>query len=267
MDTSNSECMLSKEFENMWLSDDDFIIEESSENENEEEYQHMKEYEYCVLSIDIGIKHLGISVTLLNDDYSIIEIIWIDLIDIQKFVHKDGPSKKDCKLGHTKTFCDWINHVFQENEMIFENADIILIERQPPMGLVGIEQLIFSRWRDKSILISPNSMHKHFNIGYYDYEQRKYQTEKIAKKYLDIFSNMSKKFDMFERRHDISDSICMMLFWVNGKQKEYLCNKRKEELMERRMSIVYDRKKDGYRIGVNEWFEQFRYVGKYATEV
>lgn len=262
MDTSKPIFKLIKDMENMWLSDDDFIIEDSSEDDSYE--PKTKEYAHCVLSIDIGIQHLGISVTILNEDYTIMEIIWIDLIDIQKFVHENGPSKKDCKLGHTKTFCDWLNHVFQENEVIFERADTILIERQPPIGLVGIEQLIFSRWREKAVLISPNSMHKYFHIGHYDYDQRKVQTEQISRNYLDKHSKLLEKFYTFERLHDIADSLCMMLYWVHGKQIEYSEELRKKKAIERQMNIVYDRQKDGYTMTVNEWFEQFRYIGKYA---
>lgn len=259
---------LTKDMEDMLLSDDDFVIEESSDEDmNEEEPpKQMKEYSHCVLSIDIGIQHLGVSVTLLNDDYSIMEIIWIDMIDIQKYKHENGPSKKDCKLHHTKSFCDWITHVFQENSEIFERADTILIERQPPMGLVGIEQLIFSRWREKAVLISPNSMHKFFRIGHYDYEQRKEQTEKITRKHLKKYSSMLEKFNTYERSHDIADSVCMMLFWIQKKQLEYKDNIKKEEVMQRQMNIVYDRKADGYRMSVDEWFEQFRYRGKYARD-
>ena len=80
-------------------------------------------YEYCVISIDIGILHLGISVTLLDKEYNMLEIIWIDLIDITEFTHKYGPSSKECSLYHTKTFCDWMNHVYQENMDFFEMAD------------------------------------------------------------------------------------------------------------------------------------------------
>lgn len=250
---------LTKEFDDMWLSDDDFIIVDSDseeEGEPEGEREH-KTYHHCVLSIDIGIKHLGISVTLLNDDYTIMEIIWIDLINIQEFVHKDGPSRKECKLNHTKTFCDWINHVFQENMILFEKADTILIERQPPMGLVGIEQLIFSRWRNKAVLISPNSMHKFFHIGHYDYEQRKEQTTNICVKYLNKYPSLIRKFYYYDRKHDIADSVCMMLFWINKKQTEYQDSQRKEQLKK----IVYNRKKNGYKMSVDEWFEQFRYQG------
>jgi hypothetical protein len=240
--------------ENMWLSDDDFIIDSSDDESNE-----LKEYHCCVLSLDIGIKNLGLSVTLLNDDYTIMEIIWIDLIDIQIFAH-NVKSEKECKLNHTKTFCDWMNHVFQENMIIFERADIILIERQPPMGLVGIEQLIFSRWRKKSVLISPNSMHKFFHIGHYDYEQRKEQTNKISYKYIENNSNLCDKFGSYKRSHDIADSICMMLFWISRKQKEFQDIKRKEKLK----TMVYDREQNGYKISVDEYFEQFRYRGKYS---
>ena len=239
-------------FKDMWLSDDDFIIESDSDDEEE-----VHNYHCCVLSVDIGIKHLGISVTLLNEDYTIMEIIWIDMIDIQVFAHKDGPSKKECKLNHTKTFCDWINHVFQENITLFERADVILIERQPPMGLVGIEQLIFSRWREKAVLISPNSMHKFFRIGHYDYEQRKEQTEIITRKCLAKDSSLIEQFGYYHRKHDIADSVCMMIFWIDKKQKEYQDLQRKERLK----NIVYDREKNGYKMSVDEWFEQFRYRG------
>lgn len=251
------EINLSKKFDDMWLSDDDFIIEYSEEEDDkiQEMGSEIQMYHCCVLSIDIGIKNLGMTVTLLNEDYSIKEIIWMDLIDIQLFVHKDGPSKKECKLNHTKTFCDWLNHVFQENMTLFEKADIILIERQPPMGLVGIEQIIFSRWREKAVLISPNSMHKFFHIGHYDYEQRKVETIKITKKCLLSYSNLSYQFNYYDRQHDIADSLCMMLFWIDKKQKEYWEFQKKERLK----TIIYDREKEGYKMSVNEWFEQFRY--------
>jgi hypothetical protein len=47
---------------------------------------------------------------------------------------------------------------------IFNKANFILIERQPLNGFVAVEQIIFGCWREKSILISPNSVHKFFNM-------------------------------------------------------------------------------------------------------
>lgn len=212
-------------------------------------------YEYCVLSIDIGILHLGISVTLLDKEYNKLEIIWIDLIDITEFTHKWGPSRKKCPLYHTKTFCDWMNHAYQENMDFFEAADYILIERQPPAGLTAVEQLIFSRWRDKAILVHPRSMHKFFNIGGYDYEQRKVYTEKIARMNLDD-PELQEQLGFYGRAHDIADSICLMLFWIKIQQDKYIEKKRRKYIMERQIQVHENRKS----MTTEEWFELHRYV-------
>jgi hypothetical protein len=213
------------------------------------------DYEYCVMSIDIGIIHLGISVTTLDNEYNIIEIIWIDLIDITEFTHKWGPSRKNCTLHHTKTFCDWLNHIFQENLDFFEKSDYILIERQPPSGLVAIEQLIFSRWRDKAILVHPRSMHKYFNIGEYDYEQRKIYTEKIARMHLEDPA-LQEQLGFYGRAHDIADSICLMLFWIKTQQDKYNEKKRREHIMKRQIQSHTNRK----NMTTEEWFELHRYI-------
>lgn len=207
----------------------------------------------CVMSIDIGILHLGISVAILDKEYNLIEIIWIDLINITEFSHGRYVSEEKCKLFHTKSFCDWLDHVYQENSDFFEMADYILIERQPPIGLVAIEQLIFSRWRHKAILISPNSMHKHFNIGHYDYDNRKKATEKIANKFL-TNNDLVEQLTYYNRIHDITDSICLMIFWINKKQKEYTYKMRKKMIMESKIQLSVDMKK----MTINDWFDKHK---------
>ena len=227
----------------------EFCIE--SENESIDE---QKDYSYCVLAIDIGILHLGISVTLLDEEYNFLRIIWIDLINITKFVHKKV-SENECKLNHTKTFCDWLNHTFQENTYFFGMADFILVERQPPVGFVVIEQLIFSKFREKAILISPNSMHSYFNIGNYEYEQRKVYTEKIAR--MNITNpEILAKIGVFERFHDIADSICIMLFWINKKHKELQQEKRQQLIKDMKMNINIS----GGEMHMDKWFEMYRYI-------
>jgi hypothetical protein len=246
------------------LADDihDFYIDTDTHSEPKSEQSPgtgtgTRAYTYCVLSIDIGVLHLGISVTTLDEEFNMVEIIWIDLINITEFIHKRGPNKKDCKLHHTKTFCDWLNHTYQENIDYFEMADFILVERQPPMGFVVIEQLIFSRWRDKTILISPNSMHKYFNIGCYDYEQRKVYTEKIARMKIEN-KRLLEQLEYYDRAHDIADSICIMVYWINLKHKEYQKEKRRKEIMQRQ--VVFNNKKKNGTLTIDELFESWRYV-------
>jgi len=182
-----------------------------------------KNKEYKITSIDVGVINFGISVSILNEDFTLKEIIWIDNIDITKYKHTKC-SNDQCKLYHTKTFSDWIEHTIQENKEYFDDSDMIIIEKQPPQGFVVIEQLIFSKYRKNTSLISPQSVHKFYNFFSLDYEKRKELSVIISDKYLsESLMNRSKNF---ERRHDIADSICMMLYFINKKQEEYKKSKR-----------------------------------------
>jgi len=183
-----------------------------------ENMKNMGNKEYKLLSIDVGVIHLGISVSILNEDFTLKDIIWVDNIDITKYKHKKC-SVGNCKLYHTKTFYDWIEHTIQENLEHFESSDMIIVERQPPQGFVVIEQLIFSKYRRKTTLISPQSVHKFLNFFNLDYDQRKELSVQIGDRYLsDTLIEYTKTFD---RRHDIADSICMMLYFINKKKIEY----------------------------------------------
>lgn len=178
------------------------------------------------MSIDVGILHLGISISELEEDYSFRNITWIDLIDITKYTHKHC-SIDDCKLHHTKTISDWMSHVIQENKDLFDNVDVILIERQPPGTFVAIEQFIFSSFREKTILISPRVVHTHFKISSLDYDSRKAYSLSVAIPYLS--EPLKNQLMRYERSHDIADSICIMLYWQTKKYNEYKKNERKKE--------------------------------------
>lgn len=202
---------------------------------------------YRILSIDIGIKHLAFTYSLANKDYTFKSISKVELLDISVFKH-EKVSKKECKLEHEKTFCDWIEHIFQEYDE-FEQADYILIERQPPMGLVAIEQLIFSKYRKKSILIHPCSVHSFFNMSDYDYETRKQKSEEISQEYFNLDDKYS-KFLSFSRKHDISDTILFVIFWLDKKNKEYTTLEKQKKF-----------KKTTFKTGesINDWFDKFKY--------
>jgi hypothetical protein len=199
-----------------------------------------------VLSIDIGIKHLAFTVaTIDKESYEFIECTWSELIDITVF-----HCLPNCKLHHDKTFTDWINHVLVKYRQVFEKVNVILIERQPPSGLVVVEQMIFSAYRDKSILISPNSVHKYFSIGSFEYEKRKEYSVKIASKYIseDLIKN-------YERKHDISDTILFTLFWANKMKEE----KKRKELLDKRNNIIKKYNK-GLGMSIEDFFHAFRYI-------
>ncbi len=243
---------LTQRFSVLKIEDSGPILEFIDDVKGKDEDEMEEDIEYKILSIDVGIRHLGISVSLVDEDFSLKKVILIDLIDITHYIHKNGPSREECNLYHTKTFTDWMRHVYQENIKIFKECDCILIERQPPMGLVGIEQLLFSDWRDKAVLINPRQMHSHFRISHYDYEGRKLETERIAREVLD--EELLSQLEIYDRKHDVADSIAILLYWLNVKNEEYKKQKRKEELNRLVLSAR--------SMNMADWFEQFRYKGE-----
>lgn len=181
----------------------------------------------CILSIDIGIIHLAFCVTWVSEDFEDREILWVDMIDITKFKHSSVKSD-ECTLYHTRTFSDWVDHFLQEHGCFFDEADIILIERQPPCGHVAVEQLLFSKYRDKTQLIHPMRVHKYLNLSHLDYDTRKDYSVKIADR--EMPEHLIEQSFFYDRRHDIADAICIMLYYTFKKKEEYKRKKRMESL-------------------------------------
>jgi hypothetical protein len=109
--------------------------------------------------------------------------------------------------------------VYQDNQQFFDMADYILIEKQPPMGFVVIEQLIFNKFRSKANLINPINVHTYLNMGGLDYEQRKIKSQQIALKLL-TDPDLCQQITFYHRQHDICDSLCMLLYWLHKKTEE-----------------------------------------------
>lgn len=206
-----------------------------------------------ILSIDIGINNLALTVAIVNQDYTLHEILWVNRIDITTFPHRHGVTKETCKLHHDKTIFDWIEHVIVYYQEFFDQCDKILIERQPPQGLVSIEQLLFGMFRHKTVLVHPCSMHKFFKIGHLDYEQRKNAVEQICIKYIQD-EEVKHQIYSFDRKHDIADSICLLIYWLDTQNKKYINITNKERIMNQKM--LYGQCKD---MTFDEFFEQFKY--------
>src|SRR5690348_5993370 len=109
------------------------------------------------LAIDIGIENMGISWTSFDDTFPAVDL---QLTEIKDFIvedltkphHKRVPFEA-CKLLHTNTVSDRIDHLIQEYQDVFDKATRIFIEQQPPRGQQALEQLLFKRFRDKARLV------------------------------------------------------------------------------------------------------------------
>ena len=223
-------------------------------------FQSEEQKGYTILCIDIGIVHLGFAGIIFDEEYNFERVFGVDMIDITEFHHPEGVTHETCHLHHTKTFTDWLEHVFWKYEHIFDGVDGIIIERQPPQGLVAIEQLIFSKYRNKCELVSPNSMHKYFGINHMTYERRKEATMNIATYHISDQTVLA-EYHSFERKHDIADAICLGLHWLKRKHDKYAYEKRIDEVRNMKMTFR------GSDMTMKAWFEQFRYNPGYSRYI
>jgi capsid protein len=108
-----------------------------------------------------------------------------------------------------------VDHFVQERIDAFTLADVVLIEQQPIGGHTAVEQLLYSRFREKAHLVSPCAMHKFYGIRSEDYEGRKRFVERSVLQLKNIDANVRIQIQEMERRHDVCDAICMARFWYS----------------------------------------------------
>jgi hypothetical protein len=146
-----------------------------------------------VLAIDIGYHNMGM-VLAKSESGPKIEVEYVKKVNLE-----------DYKYIKSNDFVDLVPLFVEDHQDIFDAADKILIERQPPGGFTNIEILLHYMFKDKVSLISPVSMHIHFGMRHLDYDQRKERTVSIAEKYIEDEIP-------YERKHDIADALCMIIY-------------------------------------------------------
>ena len=167
-----------------------------------------------LVAIDVGIHHMGIVYAhcVLNE----LIIDNFDCVNITQFPCKRSLQNQDCPFQHTHTLTDYLDHFFLQYHHWFQSADVLLVERQPIMGQVAVEQLIYSRYRDKVLLVSPRSIHTFFRWQFQGsveerYAQRKIHSVQIGCKHLT--QQQIQKLYQCIRQHDVTDAICICVYW------------------------------------------------------
>ena len=183
-----------------------------------------------LVGIDIGYINMGVVRADLDDNC---DLTFYDAFRYNiSLIKHNVVSAHECTIPHTCETCDRVAHFIQENEDLLEDADCILIERQPPMGFKDIEALLMTKYRSKVKLISPNKLHKFFKIGHLDYEERKVETVKIATPWVEHIYT----YESEERQHDMADAVCMCIMHMHKLKEE----QRKKERLERIKRLPFD---------------------------
>ena len=217
-----------------------------------------------ILSIDIGIKNLGLVLFEATDDFVLKKCLRLELIDITRFHHPGGC--QICSLKHEKTICDWMSHVFLTFEDMFVECEVILIERQPPIGLVSVEQSIFTKYRDKCHLVSPNSVHCFHAFKTRSYKKRKIMSEKLFGEFLKTRGSegrgsegrsseckVLREYQTYPRKHDLADAYTQAAYWCAKKRKKKLHRANRIARLQRQTTYK------GKRLSVGDLLEKFKY--------
>lgn len=162
-----------------------------------------------LLCIDIGIINMGVAyVKAHSHDY--LECIHAACVDITKFT-----CTRDCKLSHEAIMVDWIAHFISRYQDEFDNADVVLIERQPPMGHRCAEQLLYQAFRSKAVLVHPRSFHCYCNVSGLSYDDRKTAIVLLARRMFKSSSDDALKVLQTERAHDAADAMLFAWYYVS----------------------------------------------------
>jgi hypothetical protein len=183
------------------------------------------------ISIDVGILHLAwiqAQVKETDDSWEIVRVQNVRLINISElccpYAHKRIPYNQ-CTLPHSKDVCDRVAHLIQEYQEEWNDADHILIERQPLSGLVHVEQLLYHLGRHKAELVSANALHAFFSRKGMVYEQRKQDAISFASFYLKSFAEWNRAGI---KQDDLADAYCQLVYVLARRLKERTKKKKQE---------------------------------------
>jgi hypothetical protein len=185
------------------------MTECSRRNSREFDFQTGRGY---VMAIDPGMSHLGAAMAFAKQ-WKIQSVIFFARYDITQLRHR-RVEREQCCLHHTKMPRDRVAHFIQEYANEFLMTNVVLVEQQPPKGLVAVEQLLMREFEDRAQLVSPTAMHKYLGIEHMrkNREARKVFTANHAQKHLDDLQRSQLR--QYGRCHDIADAICMIEFWL-----------------------------------------------------
>ena len=175
-----------------------------------------------VASFDIGIRNLAACFCKVHDETFEIESV-SSIYKFDLYLERcDSTDKRKCaackrtRRGGMDEI-DGLYHVLAgplRDEL--KRSTIVLVERQPPQGIVTIQAILYERFIDRIRLMSPQKMHAFFGMTGLDYEGRKKEVEILAREILcqkaepDVVS----RYDALPRKHDVADALCFVSYYA-----------------------------------------------------
>ena len=147
-----------------------------------------------IVGIDPGLRNFG---------YAIVdngELVDFDSICIWDMVPKNK-----------RTDYPFIARVLVDNTSIFDQADVIIIERQMQSRMKMIACALRCFFWEKSYMLAPIRVKKHFKISMSDYKKNKKASIQLVPKFFS--PEQETKFKLHKKKDDIADAVLMAMYW------------------------------------------------------
>jgi hypothetical protein len=162
-----------------------------------------------VVSIDVGVKNLGICVF----DFS-----------SSKFV-----CWKNCSLVNSGRYMPsenvkYIRAFIKEHAQYLDNSVAVLIERQMRCNMRIIESVLHALYYDNCIIIQPRAVKMHYDLGTKNYRHNKEKAVNWVKEF--VRANRSaftattvQAFEKATKKDDFADALIMVLYYLDTYSK------------------------------------------------
>ena len=165
-------------------------------------YKYLTPTRVRFAGVDPGFRHLAVAsievdvrtMRIVNDSCDL-----VDAVEAQE-------QCTDPNCVHTKTTSSRLRHVYAKLDKIVNKSEVIYIERQPLTGMTDIEQLLFDRWRGKSVLINSRRMRKSLDCWTDDYDERKVLALSRADELRRAHMHSDPPWVLGDRNHDAAEA-------------------------------------------------------------
>jgi hypothetical protein len=175
-----------------------------------------------VASFDIGIRNLAACFCKVHDETFDIEYV-SSIHKFDLYLERCGTldRKKCAACKRTRRGgmdeIDGLFHVLAgplKDEL--KRSNVVLVERQPPQGIVTVQAILYERFIDRIRLMSPQKMHAFFDMTTLDYEGRKKRVEILAREVLcqKASEDIVARYDALPRKHDVADALCFVSYYA-----------------------------------------------------
>lgn len=158
-----------------------------------------------VVAVDVGIKNLGLCV---YDPY------------YRKFVHWETTSLVPVGRYIPALNVQYVRDFVQRYHRYFENASVVLVERQMRCNMRIIESVLQTMFFNRCLIISPRSVKAHFGLSMKNYRENKERAVSWAHTFIEqhkpaFFAPEELGFHLAKKKDDLADSLLLVVYYID----------------------------------------------------